>query len=150
MAEKPSFREAVKARRCLVPADGFYEWRMEDGRKQPFRIGMKGGVPFAFAGLWERWTVTATGAGLTEGETVETVTIVTIVANEKLLPIHARMPVIIGRDSYADWLAADTPAEELAELLRPAPEDLLDAHAVSRRVNSPLHDEPELIEPAPG
>jgi putative SOS response-associated peptidase YedK len=77
IAEKPAFRDAFRERRCLVPADGFYEWRAENGRKQPFRVGLKGGRPFAFAGLWERWTAPEAARGLVKGEAIETFTIVT-------------------------------------------------------------------------
>jgi len=145
LTEKPSFRDAVKTRRCLVPADGFYEWRMEDGHKQPFRIGMKGGAPFAFAGLWERWT--ATGAGLDEGDEVETVTIVTTLANEKLRPIHARMPVILPPEAFDSWLdPANDPAAARA-LLKPYPAEPMAFYRVSQAVNNVRNHDPGCTAP---
>ncbi len=139
VAEKPAFRSAFRHRRCLVPADGFYEWRAEDGRKQPFRIGMKGGAPFAFAGLWERWEPEG-------GDVVETVAIVTTDANEKLRPIHHRMPVIVAPDDYTAWLdteAGDTgPARAL---LRPYPGEPMAFYRVDPRVNNARNDDPECI-----
>ena len=147
LAEKPSFRDALKTRRCLVPADGFYEWRLEDGHKQPFRIGMKGGAPFAFAGLWERWTATTAGAGMDEGEVVETVTIVTTVANEKLRPIHARMPVILPPEAFEDWLdPANDPAAARA-LLKPYPVEPMAFYRVSQAVNNVRNDDPSCTAP---
>ena len=141
VAEKPAFRSAFRDRRCLVPADGFYEWRTEDGKKQPFRIGMKGGAPFALAGLWERWAP--------EGEEpVETVTIVTTDANDKLRPIHHRMPVILAPDDYATWL--DTGAEDAGParaLLRPYPGEPMAFYRVNPRVNNARNDDPECIAP---
>jgi len=105
VAGKPAFRDAFAHRRCLVPADGFYEWRTENGRKQPFRIGIKGGGVFAFAGLWESWTAPeGAGGAIAPGDAVETVTIITTDANEKLRPIHHRMPVILPVEGYATWL----------------------------------------------
>lgn len=147
VAEKPSFRGAVKERRCLVPADGFYEWRMEDGRKQPFRIGMKGGAVFAFAGLWESWVATATGAGLTEGETVETVTIVTTEANEKLRPIHARMPVIMPPESFDGWLDPANDAQIACALLQTYPAEPMAFYRVSQAVNNVRNDDPSCVAP---
>ena len=147
LTEKPSFREAVKTRRCLVPADGFYEWRLEDGHKQPFRIGMKGGAAFAFAGLWERWTATATGAGLDQGDEVETVTIVTTQANDKLRPIHARMPVILPPDAFDVWLdPANDPAAACA-LLKPYPAEPMAFYRVSQAVNNVRNDDSSCIAP---
>lgn len=147
LADKPSFRAAVKSRRCLVPADGFYEWRMEDGHKQPFRIGMKGGAPFAFAGLWERWIATATGAGWTEGDSVETVTIVTTVANEKLRPIHPRMPVILPPEAFAGWLDPANDPGAACALLRPYPAEPMAFYRVSTAVNNVRNDDPGCIAP---
>ena len=146
LSEKPSFRDTVKPRRCLVPADGFYEWRMEDGHKQPFRIGMKGDAPFAFAGLWERWT--ATGAGLDEGGEVETVTIVTTFANDKLRPIHARMPVILPPEAFDGWLdPANDPAAACA-LLEPYPVEPMAFYRVSQAVNNVRNDDPSCTAPS--
>ncbi len=148
VAVKPAFRDAFAHRRCLVPADGFYEWRTEDGRKQPFRIGMKGGGAFAFAGLWESWTAPEDADGpIAAGETVETVTIITTVANEKLRPIHHRMPVILPAEAYASWLDSHCPANDAAALLRPFPAEPMAFYRVSTRLNAVRNDDPACIEP---
>lgn len=139
IAEKPSFRAAFKTRRCLIPADGFYEWRRAGGAKQPYRITMANGSPFAFAGLWERWT-----AG---EEALETVAIITTGANKLLAAIHDRMPVIIDPADQAAWLEARDTAIPLA-LLQPYPAERMSAYPVSARVNSPRNDDPSLIERA--
>jgi len=139
IAEKPSFRAAFQSRKCLVPADGFYEWRLENGKKQPFRIGMNGGAPFAFAGLWERWASP-------EGDEINSVAIVTTEANEKLRPIHARMPVILDHNDYDQWLGETT--ETTAQtLLRPYPPGDMAFYRVGLRVNSVRHDDIECISP---
>ena len=152
IADKPAFRDAFRQRRCLVPADGFYEWREEEEeeRKQPFRIGMKGGGAFAFAGLWERWTATtdvpALGAGA--GEAVETFAIVTIGANDKLRPIHERMPAILAPGDYAAWLDAKRcPPEQARALLRPYPAEPMAFYRVTTRVNSVKNDDAACIAP---
>lgn len=147
LAEKPSFRDLLGARRCLVPADGFYEWRLEDGRKQPFRIGMKGGAPFAFAALWDRWTVTAAVAGMEEGDEVETVTIVTTAANAKLRAIHPRMPVILPPEAFDRWLdPANDPAAARA-LLKPYPVAPMAFYRVTTAVNNARIDDPRCTTP---
>lgn len=147
VAEKPSFRDAFRKRRCLIPADGFYEWRTEEGRKQPFRIGMKGGVPFAFAGLWEQWMAKTDSTGIAEGESVESFTILTTIANDKLRPIHARMPVILGPESFDPWLDAANDQDALLSLLRPYPEDSMAFYRVSTAVNNVRNDDPSCIAP---
>jgi len=148
VTEKPAFRDAFAHRRCLMPADGFYEWRTEDGRKQPFRIGLKGGGAFAFAGLWESWTAPQDADGaVSPGETVETVTIITTDANEKLRPIHDRMPVILPPEAYATWLDAHTPANDAKALLRPFPADPMAFYRVSTHVNAVRNDDPDCIAP---
>jgi putative SOS response-associated peptidase YedK len=106
IAEKPAFRAAFRRRRCLIPADGFYEWKTERGRKQPYRIALEGGAPFAFAGLWERWE----GAG--EAGAVESCTIATTEANARLKAIHHRMPVILAPEAYDLWLDPAAPGAE--------------------------------------
>ncbi len=137
-AEKPSFRAAFKKRRCLVPADGFYEWKLEGTRKQPYRVFLDGGGTLAFAGLWERWR----GGG----ETIESFAILTTDANPLLAPIHDRMPVILEPAAWPAWLEVEgTPPEALAALLAPAPDDALDAYPVSTRVNSPRNDDADCI-----
>ncbi len=142
--EKPSFRAAFKRRRCLVLADGFYEWQKQDsGPKQPVFITLNDRQPFGFAGLWEQWTDGATG------DEVVTCTIITTTPNDLLRPIHNRMPVILPRAHYAPWLATDErDAEALLPLLRPYPAEEMTAWPVSTRVNSPANDDPSLIEAA--
>ncbi len=145
VAGKPAFRAAFRRRRCLVPADGFYEWRKTpDGRRQPWRIARPDGAPFAFAGLWERWEKAADGTPL------ETCTIVTTAANDVLRPIHPRMPVILDPADFAAWLDPATPPGAAAALLRPAPNAWLVAVPVSTRVNDVRHDDPGCIEPLAG
>ncbi|MFL5244106.1 MAG: SOS response-associated peptidase [Gemmataceae bacterium] len=141
VATKPSFRAAFKSRRCLIPADGFYEWQKTDDGKQPFHIHMKDKGPFAFAGLWEWWLPE-------EGEPVESCAIITTDANELMAPIHNRMPVILAPNDYATWLKADGKPDALVSLLNPFPADLMEANAVSKAVNSPRNQGEKLIEPA--
>jgi len=141
-AEKPAFRAAMRRRRCLVVADGFYEWQRTGSRKQPYFIHKRDDRPFAFAGLWESWE----GA---DHSALETCTILTTDANELMRPIHDRMPVIISPDDYGRWLdqAIERP-EQLADLLRPYAAVDLTAYAVSPYVNSPARDDPRCVEPA--
>jgi putative SOS response-associated peptidase YedK len=142
IAEKPAYRNAFRRRRCVVLANGFYEWQKAGSGKIPHWIAPRDGGPIAFAGLWERWE---------KGEApLETCTIVTTAANEALRHVHDRMPVILPPDAVRAWLEPGAPADVLGALLRPAPEDLLAFHPVSRAVNSPAHDGPGLIEPVPG
>lgn len=141
VAEKPAFRAAFRARRCLIPADGFYEWKTENGAKQPYRIARADGAPFAFAGLWERWEKAS------DGVPVETSTIVTTDANETLRPIHHRMPVILDPADFAAWLDPAARPADLQALLRPFPSRDLIAYRVSRRVNAVANDDLSLIEP---
>ena len=140
VAEKPSFRKAFKDRRCLVLSDGFYEWRRTSDGKQPYYIHMKDGSPFAFAGLWESWR---------DGEEIRSCTIITTDANELVGEIHNRMPVILPPEDYSLWLDPDFKEREaLTSLLRPHPNDAMEAYPVSRRVNSPSNNAPNCIEPA--
>ena len=139
IAEKPAFRAAFKARRCLVPADGFYEWQKVDGGKQPMLIRLRSKSTFAFAGLWEVWRSP-------EGP-VETCTIVTTEPNAVTAPIHNRMPVILEPADYDRWLDPSQP--DAQALLRPCPDDWLEAYPVSTRVNTPRNDTADLIEPFP-
>jgi len=139
--EKPSFRRAFRERRCLIPADGFYEWQRTNGAKQPFYIHMEDGRPFAFAGLWESW-----GRG-GEGE-IRTCTILTTGANAVVGEIHERMPVIVASDAYDVWLDPSSERDELTGLLAPYPEDEMEAYPVSRFVNSPSNNDPRCVEPA--
>ncbi len=141
VATKPSFRSAFKARPCLIPADGFYEWQMTQDGKQPVYIRMKVKGPFAFAGLWERWRPE-------EGEAVESCTIITTDANELMGPIHNRMPVILAPNDYATWLNMDEQPELLTALLKPFPPDQMEAYPISKLVNNPRNQGEKLIEPA--
>jgi putative SOS response-associated peptidase YedK len=143
--DKPAFRNAMRRRRCLFPADGFYEWRQEGKAKRPFFIRPKSGAPIAFAGLWETW------AG-PNGEEMETAAIVTTTANRALRPIHDRMPVIVAQEAFDFWLDGNkVDAETAAAMIAPAPDDLLEAYEISSAVNYAANDSPELIAPvAPG
>ena len=142
---KPSFREAFKrGRRCLIAADGFYEWEKK-GRatKQPWRIILKEGEPVAFAGLWERWEKAR------DGVPVESCTTVTTAANELVAKLHDRMPVILAPDAHAAWLGEDgAEPSELLALLKPYAADAMRTYPVRTVVNSPRNDTPECIEPA--
>jgi putative SOS response-associated peptidase YedK len=137
---KPSFRRAFRERRCLIPADGFYEWQRTNGAKQPYYIHMEDGRPFAFAGLWESWSKG-------EGE-IRTCTILTTGANALVGEVHDRMPVILAHDAYDVWLDPASERDELTGLLAPYPEDEMEAYPVSRFVNSPSNNDPRCIEPA--
>jgi putative SOS response-associated peptidase YedK len=140
VAEKPAFRAAMKRRRCLIPADGFYEWKAVGGHKQPFFVRAKSGGPLAFAGLWETWTGP-------NGEELETGTIVTTSANRTLAPIHDRMPVIIPPEAFDLWLdSTKVDATTASALIAPAPEPLLEAYEVSTDVNRTANDNPKLVE----
>lgn len=135
--EKPSFRAAFKRRRCGILADGFYEWRAVDGAKQPYFIARVDGQPFAMAGLWERWD--------RGEEPLETCTIITTTANRQLGNLHARMPVIFSPAQLEAWLG-DSDPDQLQQMLRPCADELLQYWPVSRRVNSPANDGPELLD----
>jgi putative SOS response-associated peptidase YedK len=145
ITERPSFREAFQKRRCLVPADGFYEWRTEGKLKQPYLIQRRDRAPFAFAGLWERWIPKTQPP---EPAYIDSFTIVTTEANALLRPLHVRMPVILAPEDYARWFDRGTTEAELKALLKPAPEDLLAYVPVSPRVNAAAPDDGGLIEPA--
>jgi putative SOS response-associated peptidase YedK len=134
------FREAYRRRRCLVPADGFYEWRKEGKARQPMLIRRRDQSPFAFAGLWERWQNPA------DGSVVRSCTIITCPANALVAPIHDRMPVILAPEDHARWL--DPAATDARSLLAPCPADWLEAFPVRPRVNDPRHDDPECVQPA--
>ncbi|HEX8195908.1 MAG TPA: SOS response-associated peptidase [Pyrinomonadaceae bacterium] len=145
ISEKPSYKNAFRSRRCLIPTSGFYEWQKtgDKGAKQPFYFYLKDKSVFGFAGLWESWTDKETG------EEIESCTIITTEANEVLKPVHDRMPVIIKPEDYELWVdekVKDT--EKLEKLLAPYPADEMSAHPVSRQVNSPSFDDEELIKRA--
>ncbi len=141
--EKPSFRKALEHRRCIIPADGFYEWRKEpDGKsKTPMRIVLKDRSLFSLAGLWERWRKA-------EGEELLTYTIVTTAPNELVAAVHDRMPVILDQESEQMWLdTRSTDHHKLTEVLRPYPSGQMEMFEVSKAVNNPRLDSPECIEP---
>jgi len=129
VAEKPSFRDAYRKRRCLIPASGFYEWKPESGGKQPYYIYPAKGELFAFAGLWEQW------------HELRTCAVITTEANAKMSAIHERMPVIVPRSEYANWLAG------AGDLLHPCPDSAIDICRVSRAVNNARNEGPALVEP---
>ena len=143
LTEKPSFREAFKSRRCIIPASGFYEWQKKStGAKQPFYFYLKDKEVFGFAGLWEEWIDKQTG------EALETCTIITTEANEVLKPAHERMPVILKPEVYDDWLDEKMKDERnMEEVLIPYPAGEMTSHAVSKSVNIPDSDSDELIRP---
>jgi putative SOS response-associated peptidase YedK len=135
LAERPAYRKALESRRCLIPADGFYEWRKRpNGTKTPMYIHMKDGELFAFAGLWERWKDEA-------GQEVKSFTVITTEPNELMKTIHNRMPAIVPKEGYLDWLENGS-----TEWLKPYPAEEMEAYAVSPRVNSPGRDEAGMIE----
>src|SRR5438477_2775741 len=143
--EKPAFRNAMRRRRCLFPADGFYEWKNDGGRKRPYCVRPKDrekdGGPIAFAGLWETWMGP-------NGEEMETAAIVTTQAGRDIAPIHPRMPVIVPPDAFDFWLdCANVDALSAAAVIAPAPAGLLDVYEVSGAVNRTANEGPQLIEP---
>jgi putative SOS response-associated peptidase YedK len=147
IAEKPSFRAALKRRRCLVPADGFYEWKRTGSSKQPYYIRLRSQEPFAFAGLWEIWTAP-------DGGEIESCTVITTGPNDLMATLHDRMPVILAAEDYEQWLGngkdADThEVEQLRHLIRPFDAELMEAYPVSTRVNSPMNEGTGLIAPLP-
>ena len=139
VAEKPAFRNAFRKRRCLILADGFYEWRRQPGGKQPMWVQVRDGEPFAFAGLWERWD--------RGPEPLESCTILTTGANDVMRPIHDRMPVILEGEAAGDWLDTAASEQRLQEIVEAAAEVPLHPQPVSTLVNSPANDVPECIEP---
>jgi putative SOS response-associated peptidase YedK len=143
VADKPAFRSAFARRRCLVPADGFYEWQPVAGKKQPVLFRLRDGRPFAFAGLWESWE----GAG---GEVVESCAILTTPANDLVRPVHERMPVILDPRHHDDWLDPGlTDAQQLRSWLRAFPAEEMTATRVSPHVNNPRHDDARCVQPLP-
>lgn len=139
---KPSFRNSFRRRRCLIPANGFYEWQKVGQKKVPFRIGLTGWDLFAFAGLWDSWVSSA-------GEKYESCAIITTTANPLVAQVHDRMPVILPRESEGTWLDGSiTDMGLLKELLKPYPADQMTLYEVSPRVNSPKNDGPGLLDRA--
>ncbi len=142
-ASKPAFRGAFRRRRCLIPADGFFEWQRVDGRKQPYHLRFRDRRVFALAGLWERWSGSGSPGAL------DSCTILTTSPNAAVAPIHDRMPVILLAKAWSTWMSRDElPEDDLQALLCPYPGDDLEAVAVSTRVNSPANDDPEVLSPA--
>ena len=139
VAEKPAYRNAFRRRRCLVPADGYYEWKAEAGRKQPYLLLLESGEPFAMAGLWEQWRSA-------EGELAETYAILTTEAAGTAKRVHERMPVILAPRDYESWLVGADPGA----LLKPCTELAFAARPVSTRVNNPRNDDPQCLEEAKG
>ncbi len=140
VAEKPAFRAAFKYRRCLIPADGFYEWNKSGARKQPYFIGMNDGKPFAMAGLWEHWVSP-------EGEAVESCAIITTDANATVRALHDRMPAIVDPADYDIWLDPKVKdPKELNPLLKPYPSADMKKSAVSPRVNKATYDAADCLE----
>lgn len=141
VTEKPSFRTAFKRRRCLIAADGFYEWQRSEGKRQPFYFHLNDRRVFGFAGLWEHWQSPS-------GDELQTCTILTTAANQEMQPIHDRMPVILHPEDYALWLNPGVQSgDRLFSLLRPYDEGELDYYPVSTQVNSPRNDSPACIAP---
>jgi len=140
LAERPLFRELLRKRRCLVPADGFYEWRSTPTGKRPVWISLADGEPFAFAGIWTERRREGT-------RPVQSCAIVTCSPNELIAPVHDRMPVILAPAAEGEWLAADRGPDQLTELLRPYPADALAMREVGKAVNDIAEDGPHLLEP---
>lgn len=141
LAEKPSFRDAFKRRRCLVPADGFYEWKTEGRQKQPYYFSLKSGEPFALGGLWESWRGPS-------GDVLRTCCLITTGPNETMLPIHDRMPVIVSPDDYSAWLTGE--ANDALDLVRPYAPEEMQAWAVSKLVSRSREEGADLILPDDG
>ena len=139
---RPSFREAFALRRCLVPADGFYEWRKLGKSKIPIHFSLHDGGLFAFAGLWERWQGT-------EGPVLDSTSILTTEPNELVVDVHDRMPVILTRERFAAWLDPDTPQTVLQGLMNPLPARQMRCRTVSTRVNNARAEGPELLVESP-
>jgi putative SOS response-associated peptidase YedK len=140
VCDKPAFRAAMRHRRCLIPADGFYEWKRDGAAKQPFYVTLKDGAPFAFAGIWENWMGP-------NGEEIETAAMVTTTASRSIAHIHDRMPVMLSPETFGVWLdCKNVDAQTAMALVAPVRDDLVQAHEVSTRVNRVTNDTPDLIE----
>jgi putative SOS response-associated peptidase YedK len=141
VCEKPAFKNAMKRRRCLIPADGFYEWKAEGKLKRAFVVRPRDGKPVMFAGLWETWVGP-------NGEEMDTAAIVTTEANGTLHPIHHRMPVILEKDEFEPWLdCAHVDTGRAQALLKPAAEDRMEAYEISPQINRVVNDGPQVLEP---
>jgi putative SOS response-associated peptidase YedK len=139
VAEKPAFRSSFKKRRCLIPADGFYEWKRDGTSRTPYYIHLKDQRPFAMAGLWEQWIGP-------EQEILESCTILTTSPNQLMERLHDRMPVILPQDQMSRWLEPSTSARELQAMTSPYPTEAMAAYPVSSLVNSPRNNSPECLE----
>ncbi|UTR09721.1 SOS response-associated peptidase [Evansella sp. LMS18] len=133
--EKPAFKHLIEKRRCVIPADGFYEWKQEEGEKQPYYIKMANDTPVLFAGLWDRWKSD-------DGESLTTCTILTTRPNELMVSLHDRMPVILQEDKWQDWVAG----REASHFFDPFPSELMTAYPVAAEVNNPRNDSPSCIQ----
>jgi len=138
LVEKPAFRAALKKKRCLVIADGFYEWMKTKEEKIPYRIVLKDNVLFAFAGLWDEWIDT-------EGKSLFSFTIITTTPNALMQTIHTRMPVILTKDAEQTWLNTSSDMSDALEALKPYSSELMQAYPVSKAVNSTMHNEPDVM-----
>lgn len=143
LTEKPMFKQLVNQKRCLVPVDSFYEWRTSSAGKTPYRFLLKDEGLFCFAGLWDEWADRETG------EVIWSYTLITTDANELMRPIHHRMPVLLHPEEEELWLSDASADDHLLSLLNPYPSEEMKAYPVSPLVNSPAHDSPEVLEPAP-
>lgn len=142
LAEKPSFKQALAKRRCIIPADGFFEWTGSAANRIPMYIRMASGKPFSFAGIWEQWVSSS-------GEVIRSCAIITVAANELVSSIHDRMPAILCPEDESLWLSTEQrDLSKIVAVLKPFPADQMIASPVSRVVNSPAKDSPECIEPA--
>ncbi|MDF2652860.1 MAG: response-associated peptidase [Paenibacillus sp.] len=140
VTEKPAFRNLFMQRRCLIPADGFYEWKKSGTDKQPYRIMMQNEEPFSIAGLWDTWSSS-------DGTKISTCTIITTEPNQLMMDIHDRMPVILSREDEQKWLEKQQPVEELKKLLKPFPAEEMKAYPVSKAVGNVKNSGAELILP---
>jgi putative SOS response-associated peptidase YedK len=141
--QRPAYRAAFRYRRCLIPAEGFFEWRQTEAGKQPYFITCTDQAPFAMAGLWEHWQAP-------DGTEIRSCAIIVTDANGAVLPVHDRMPVILPRDAHAAWLDSRTQdSKELRPLLKPYPAQLTALTPVSKRVNNARNDDPELLQRDP-
>jgi putative SOS response-associated peptidase YedK len=141
LLDKPSFRAAVRRRRCLIPADGCYHWQPAGKVKRPFLVRPRAGGPIAYAGIWETWSDPAGGE-------IDTCAIVTVPANDAMLPIHDRMPAVVAPEHFDAWLDAEkVDAKDAVALLGPAPEDFFEAYEISPRVNKVANDDAAIVEP---
>ena len=140
--EKPSFRNSFKSRRCLIPADGWFEWQSQKGGKQPYFLTAADEGPLSFAGLWDSWAK--------EGHVWKTFTIITTQACPDLHEVHHRQPAIIRPQDFDAWLDPETPADSLLQLVRLPNEGPFDIRVVSKRVNNPRNDDPDVLQPLSG